>query len=155
MDADAIEWKTIVELCPTEAHRFREVLDEYGLDDEAFADHYWPGMDLDSFADELKDFFFGYDDTEADRCGEAALEILTAWNALRSAFENATRVGTTSLSLKIGRLDPDDKYDSKESPVCYAVENAYQLSPTGEKFSDRLRRVRGYWFNVLNKDASE
>lgn len=150
LDADAIEWETIAGLCPSEAFRFLRVLDKYGLDDETFADVYWPNMHHYVLAEELKYLV----DDEDVFCEEAALEIVTAWKDLCIAFENATRVGTTSMSLKIGRLDPDDEYDSSEAPVCYAVENAYQLSPAGEKFKDRLKRVRGYSFNVLNENAA-
>src|SRR5947207_1939536 len=157
-----IEWEAIEGLCPKETDRFLEVLAFYGLSAIYFACSYEPEDNTNGYLVETVTYFLEDDDFLCEECAtdltepmnmgeesvpglvsqrsvaevaeEGAKEIITAWRTLQKAFESVTKVGDTGLSLGIGRNIEDDF----QLEPYYTVDNAYQLSPAGEKVKDKL-----------------
>src|SRR5205823_4133371 len=152
----------IAGLCPEEAAGFLEVLAFYGLCDMDFALNYEPGGDHSSLARCVSDCWDREDsfsdasksdlpqtmgvredsvpslpsqELVAEEYRKGAKEIITAWQTLQKAFEKATKVEDSYLSLRIGEDfgDPDEYstrafYHEFSNEVYYTVDNAYQLS---------------------------
>jgi hypothetical protein len=162
-----IESGTVMNLCPTEAEAFVDTLDHYGMDELDFAYWYDPDADLDTLAKKLTqmaNFQLPKKPTakrprsmavrrdaggagnspksEHDQLREAAEHILAAWERLSKAFRDATTVGGSYLTLRVGvpALDAERALDEAHGPgwVLFAVDGAYQLSPAGTAFREKL-----------------
>jgi hypothetical protein len=134
---DVIEWNAVKELCPAEAQALKVVLEKHQIDEKDFARGFGPDRDLDDFHEMVADMFGAgvgtADQSGSDAAAERAVaEVEAAWDALRDAFKNTTRVGNSYLTLNID-CDPAEG-------VFYYVLDPYQLTPAGEKFKDKFDR---------------
>jgi hypothetical protein len=97
--------------------RLEEVLEKYRIDEVAFAGCFrCDEPDVDSLALE-----------EDGRKAGAFEEIRAAWEALQRAFEVATRVGESHLTLQVdfhNRENDGHRHDEVDG-VFYAVDSAY------------------------------
>jgi hypothetical protein len=162
-----IESGTVVNLCPTEAEAFVDTLHHYGMGELDFAYWYDPDADLDTLAKKLPgmaNFVLPKKPTakrprsmavrgdaggagnaptsEHDQLREAAEHILAAWERLSKAFRDATTVGGSYLTPRVGvpGVVYNRALDETDDPgwVLFAVDGAYQLSPAGTAFREKL-----------------
>jgi hypothetical protein len=117
--ADVISWEEIKKLCPNECHAVEARVEE--LD-----------TSLDGWMAIL-------DERSANEPTDKDKELL---NQLCMAFENATAVGESKLSLHPmyhSTEDEGDRYDDVSGGF-FHVENLYQYSPAGEKIKAAVER---------------
>jgi hypothetical protein len=165
--AVVIEWETVTDLCPQEAKAFLDALHRYGMDEFRFPFFYEPDADLDTLAQKLSQLV-RYElpkkptakrprsmavrgdaggagnspKSKHDELREAAKHVLAAWVSLSKAFRDATTVGGSYLTLRVGVPVLDEGAFDNLSALAvakYAVDGAYQLSPAGTAFRDKLR----------------
>lgn len=150
--ADVIKWNAVKELCPMEAQALQAALERYQIDEWDLAHGFGPdpdGRNLDVLtgivAESLDcgDNATGQSGGDTDALAEKAVtEVTAAWKALQDAFKNATGVGDSYLTLNIDFRCPGAGGSDEEDVegVFYYVRDAYQLTPAGKKFEDKLDR---------------
>ena len=152
---DLMEWHTIMELCPAEAAAMQAVFRKYGITDVIFAQwrrHRTPTVE--DLAWTMEDAWLEGEMAEDDpghrgdeefltRAGAAAPELLAAWGGLQRAFEDATQVGDSNLTLHVSYYDSadEDQRDGDVDRALFCVGGAYQLSPAGQQFKSQLTCV--------------
>ena len=142
--ATCISLENLTELCPAQMATLGAKLEEFGQTWEGLAELLYESSPR---CDDYK---------ELDLTKEQAAELSDRWRAVCNEFANVTftndggvftakrnqQVGHFGrcLYVHIGYYDPasGDLYDDLESSYFFSVEGAYQMTPAGERFKDKL-----------------
>jgi hypothetical protein len=143
--ADVIEFEDVEKLCPDEVGSLTKALEKYGVAMETLAQAFrWEEPELDDLQTAVGE---GAPETLDEKDWDAyeeqgVQEIAEAFENLKAAFAQATRVGESNLTLSIGyhnAEDDGDRYDDVDG-VFWAVGGLYQLTPSGKKIGDKVER---------------
>jgi hypothetical protein len=126
-----MEWEDIKSIVPDESAAFERQLEAAGVDMDAFC----CAMAIDDLD--------GLDvPTEDDDAVRQTIEgIEAAWKNLAGSFTRVTTVEGKGLELQPCYRDAEygDRDDEVEGDF-FHVSGAYQLSPAGKKYADKIRR---------------
>ena len=147
--ADVFGLEKIKSLCPDTFNKLRDEIEIAGERYEEVWERlgYWAQTEqLEELGGDLACTLDNNIESESDeafeqRCEEYAALIISAYQELQKDFEKVTRVNGVGLQLSIGYHNSEDggKYDDIDG-VYFYVENAYVLSPAGEKFKEDIER---------------
>lgn len=143
--ADVVEQAFVEATCPQEWQALQKVLDHYDIGLESFARAYqWE--EPDGLTDDLDipEEIDSDDMVDIKNWQEQILTAVTrAWEALRSAFTQATITEGRGLKLFVGYHDSEDKggrYDEVDG-VFFSVEGVYERTPAGKRFEEHIKRA--------------
>ena len=129
--ADVMTWDSIKTIVPDEAAALEQELEAAGVS----LDDFCASM---LFLD-LKKILAVADEDAANR---AISQIEAAWQRLADSFKRATAVDGSGLELHTQYQDPDNTdFCNEVDGGFFHVEGAYQLSPAGTRYIDRIQRV--------------